>query len=109
VKALREGKPRTDNTLSAMPYPSYGQAGPRKTFGALLLMKGLSRCTIPITGKIELAAWFAFPLSVWNALYLKKGEYAAIEKKRVVESRRLSCTGLGHCGDCHTPTGMAAR
>jgi mono/diheme cytochrome c family protein len=47
---------------------------------------------------------------VWNALYLKKGEYAADPKKSASWNRGAYLVqGLGHCGECHTPRGVAGQ
>ena len=41
---------------------------------------------------------------VWNSLYLDKGEYKPDATKSAAWNRgAYLVTGLGHCGDCHTP------
>lgn len=47
---------------------------------------------------------------VWNALYLKKGEYADDPNKSVSWNRGAYLVqGLGHCGGCHTPRGVLGQ
>jgi mono/diheme cytochrome c family protein len=49
-------------------------------------------------------------MAVWNALYLKKGEYTADPDKSASWNRGAYLVqGLGHCGDCHTPRGFAGQ
>jgi mono/diheme cytochrome c family protein len=49
-------------------------------------------------------------MAVWNALYLKKGEYAADPNKSASWNRGAYLVqGLGHCGGCHTPRGIAGQ
>jgi mono/diheme cytochrome c family protein len=49
-------------------------------------------------------------MTVWNALYLKKGEYAADPNKSVLWNRGAYLVqGLGHCGGCHTPRGVLGQ
>ena len=46
-------------------------------------------------------------MAVWNALYFKKGEYAANPDKSASWNRGAYLVqGLGHCGECHTPRGL---
>jgi mono/diheme cytochrome c family protein len=49
-------------------------------------------------------------MAVWNALYFKKGEYANDPNKSASWNRGAYLVqGLGHCGACHTPRGMAGQ
>ena len=49
-------------------------------------------------------------IAVWNALYFKKGEYAADPDKSASWNRGAYLVqGLGHCGECHTPRGVAGQ
>jgi mono/diheme cytochrome c family protein len=49
-------------------------------------------------------------VAVWNALYLKQGEYAANPNQNSAWNRGAYLVqGLGHCGGCHTPRGMAGQ
>jgi mono/diheme cytochrome c family protein len=49
-------------------------------------------------------------MAVWNAVYLKKGEYAAVSNQSSSWNRGAYLVqGLGHCGACHTPRGIAGQ
>jgi mono/diheme cytochrome c family protein len=49
-------------------------------------------------------------MAVWNGLYFKKGEYAVNPDKSALWNRGAYLVqGLGHCGDCHTPRGIASQ
>jgi Cytochrome c, mono- and diheme variants len=49
-------------------------------------------------------------MAIWNALYFKKGEYSANANKSVSWNRGAYLVqGLCHCGDCHTPRGVAGQ
>jgi alcohol dehydrogenase (quinone), cytochrome c subunit len=49
-------------------------------------------------------------ITVWNWLYLKKGENAAAPDKSTLWNRGAYLVqGLGHCGGCHTPRGVAGQ
>jgi mono/diheme cytochrome c family protein len=49
-------------------------------------------------------------MAVWNALFLKKVTYTADPDKSASWNRGAYLVqGLGHCGDCHTPRGVAGQ
>jgi mono/diheme cytochrome c family protein len=49
-------------------------------------------------------------MTVWNFLYLNKGEYAAKPGQGAQWNRGAYLVqGLGHCGACHTPRGIAGQ
>jgi len=49
-------------------------------------------------------------MAAWNALYFKKGEYAADPSKSESWNRGAYLVqGLGHCGGCHTPRGILGQ
>ena len=113
VKALREGKTEDGQHLfPAMPYPSYARLS-QEDLSALYayFMKGLKPVHNPNhPAKLSWPLGSRFLLSVWNALYLKKGEYAADLKKNASWNRGAYLVqGLGHCGDCHTPRGIGGQ
>jgi mono/diheme cytochrome c family protein len=51
-----------------------------------------------------------WPLKIWNALFLAKGSYQDKAGKDAAWNRGAYLVqGLGHCGACHTPRGLAFR
>jgi len=113
VKVMHQGVARDGHHLyPAMPYPSYAGLS-QEDLSALYayFMKGVN----PVRNANR-PAQLNFPLglrslmSIWNALYLKKGEYAAHPDKSASWNRGAYLVqGLGHCGDCHTPRGVAGQ
>jgi alcohol dehydrogenase (quinone), cytochrome c subunit len=113
VKVMHEGVAKDGHRLyPAMPYTSYVKVS-HKDLTALYayFMLGIKPVHSP-----NRPAQLNWPLGVrsfmaiWNALYFKKGEYAANENKGVSWNRGAYLVqGLGHCGDCHTPRGIAGQ
>jgi mono/diheme cytochrome c family protein len=112
-KVMREGVAKDGHRLyPAMPYTSYARLT-QEDLSALYawFMQGVEAVHSP--NRRTRLSW---PLSmrslmaVWNGLYLKKGEYAADPDKSALWNRGAYLVqGLGHCGDCHTPRGMAGQ
>ena len=49
-------------------------------------------------------------LAPWNALYFHAGEFKPDPSKSAPWNRGAYLVeGLGHCGDCHTPKGVAMQ
>ena len=113
VKVMRDGVAKDGHHLyPAMPYTSYTRLS-QEDLSALYVffMQGIE--PVPILNRPTQLSW---PLSmrslmaVWNTIYLKKGEYAADPDKSVAWNRGAYLVqGLGHCGDCHTPRGVAGQ
>jgi mono/diheme cytochrome c family protein len=113
VKVMHEGIAKDGHHLyPAMPYTSYVKVS-HNDLGALYayFMQGIKPVHV-----LNLPAKLKWPLGVrsfmalWNALYFKKGEYAANENKGVSWNQGAYLVqGLGHCGDCHTPRGIAGQ
>ncbi|MBK5276698.1 MAG: cytochrome c [Desulfuromonadales bacterium] len=112
-KVMREGVAKDGHHLyPAMPYTSY----------ARLTQEDLSALYAWFTQGVEPVhnpnrrTRLSWPLSmrslmaVWNGLYFKKGEYAVDPDKSAEWNRGAYLVqGLGHCGDCHTPRGIAGQ
>ena len=72
--------------------------------------------TVPPSGEPSKPNTMVFPFSVraglgpWNALYFHPGEFRP-DAGRSSEWNRGAylVQGLGHCGDCHTPKGLAMQ
>ena len=113
VKVMRDGVAKDGHHLyPAMPYTSYTRLS-QEDLSALYVffMQGIE--PVPILNRPTQLSW---PLSmrslmaVWNTIYLKKGEYAADPDKSMAWNRGAYLVqGLGHCGDCHTPRGVAGQ
>src|SRR5258708_40359913 len=51
-----------------------------------------------------------WPLKFWNMVFLEKGVYQDKPGKDVAWNRgAYLIQGLGHCGSCHTPRGLALQ
>lgn len=113
IRVMREGVTDDgDHLYPAMPYTSYAKVS-RGDLSALYdyFMQGVD----PVRQNNH-PTKLKWPLSihslmvVWNALYLKKGEYASDVNKSVSWNRGAYLVqGLGHCGGCHTPRGVLGQ
>jgi mono/diheme cytochrome c family protein len=110
---MAEGVAKDGHRLyPAMPYTSYARVS-EEDLSALYawFMQGVEPVRNP-----NRPTHLSWPLSmrslmaVWNALYLKKGEFAADPNKSASWNRGAYLVqGLGHCGECHTPRGIAGQ
>ena len=110
-RAMRRGV-RADgkNLYPAMPYPSYAKMSD-EDMGALYayLMQGLA----PVV-RANQAATMNWPfsmrwgLSLWNWAFLDATPFKPDASQDAVWNRgAYMVQGLGHCGACHTPRGVA--
>jgi mono/diheme cytochrome c family protein len=110
AKVMRQGVAKDGHRLyPAMPYTSYAKVSHEDLFA---LYTYLSQGVKPVHNQ-NLPAQLTWPLSVrsimaiWDALYLKKGEYAINKNKSTSWNRGAYLVqGLGHCGECHTSRGV---
>lgn len=110
-KALRRGVSKDGHNLyPAMPYPSYAKV--RDDDVAALyayFMKGVA----PVNqanrpSDIPFPLNMRWPLTFWNMVFLDKTVYRDKDGKDVAWNRgAYLIQGLGHCGSCHTPRGIA--
>ena len=113
VQVMRSGVAKDGHHLyPAMPYPSFG----RVTQQDLLALYAWFMQGVEPVYKQNRPTKLTWPLSmrslmaVWNALYVTKGEYSADPEKSASWNRGAYLVqGLGHCGDCHTPRGVAGQ
>ena len=113
VKVMREGVAKDGHHLyPAMPYTSFARLSQEDM---LALYARFIQGVEPVHNSNH-PTQLSWPLSmrslmaVWNALYLSNGEYAADPDKNVVWNRGAYLVqGLGHCGECHTPRGIAGQ
>jgi mono/diheme cytochrome c family protein len=113
VRVMHEGVAKDGHRLyPAMPYPSYAKVS-QEDLSALYayFMQGIS----PVR-QINRRTHLKWPLSVralmavWNGLYLKKGEFVVHPDQSSSWNRGAYLVqGLGHCGGCHTPRGVAGQ
>jgi mono/diheme cytochrome c family protein len=110
-KALREGVAKDGHNLyPAMPYPSYAKVRDDDVKALYAyFMKGVapvSQANRP--SDIPFPLNMRWPLKLWNMVFLDKGVYRDKDGKDVAWNRgAYLIQGLGHCGSCHTPRGIA--
>jgi mono/diheme cytochrome c family protein len=110
-KALRQGVSKDGHNLyPAMPYPSYTKVRDDDVKALYAyFMKGVA----PINQAnrapdIPFPLNMRWPLKFWNMVFLDKGVYRDKDGKDVAWNRgAYLIQGLGHCGSCHTPRGIA--
>jgi alcohol dehydrogenase (quinone), cytochrome c subunit len=113
VKVVCEGVAKDGHRLyPAMPYTSYARLSQEDLLALYAyFMQGMEPVRNP--NRPTQLSWplsMRFLMAIWNALYFKKGEYAADPNKSASWNRGAYLVqGLGHCGGCHTPRGIAGQ
>ena len=109
--AMRRGVSKDGHHLyPAMPYPSYAKVR-TEDIGALYayFMKGVPavrQANRP--SDIPFPLNMRWPLALWNLVFLDTSTYQDKSGQSVVWNRGAYLVqGLGHCGACHTPRGVA--
>ncbi|MDR5774102.1 MULTISPECIES: cytochrome c [unclassified Caballeronia] len=111
AKALREGVAKDGHNLyPAMPYPSYAKINDEDMHALYAyFMHGVA--PIKQANREPDFKWpltMRWPLKLWNLVFLEKGVYRDKSGKDVAWNRgAYLIQGLGHCGSCHTPRGIA--
>ncbi|MDR5827600.1 cytochrome c [Caballeronia sp. LP006] len=111
AKALREGVAKDGHNLyPAMPYPSYAKINDEDMHALYAyFMHGVA--PIKQANREPDFKWpltMRWPLKLWNMVFLEKGVYRDKAGKDVAWNRgAYLIQGLGHCGSCHTPRGIA--
>ncbi|KMM78290.1 c-type cytochrome [Pseudomonas deceptionensis] len=110
-RAMREGvTPAGQNLYPAMPYPSYAKMS-EDDMRALYayLLQGVT----PVK-QANLEADMSFPfnqrwgLALWNQVFVDNQPFTPDPDKSAELNRGAYLVqGLGHCGSCHTPRGIA--
>jgi alcohol dehydrogenase (quinone), cytochrome c subunit len=111
ARALREGVAKDGHNLyPAMPYPSYAKINDEDMRALYAyFMHGVT----PIRqanrdSEIKWPMNMRWPLKVWNVVFLDKSAYHDKQGKDAAWNRgAYLIQGLGHCGSCHTPRGIA--
>jgi mono/diheme cytochrome c family protein len=110
-RAMRLGIARDGHRLyPAMPYPSYAKMS-AEDMKALydFIMKGVPAAKVANKpSEIPSPLNMRWPLAIWNVLFADDDRYQAKADKDAVWNRGAYLVqGLGHCGACHTPRGIA--
>tara|TARA_B110000438_G_scaffold229952_1_gene224848 strand:- start:529 stop:1827 length:1299 start_codon:yes stop_codon:yes gene_type:complete len=109
--SVRQGVAKDGHRLyPAMPYPSYAKI----TDEDIAAMYDYFMNSVPAVkysppeNKIPWPLNIRWPLAVWNILFFDDDVYEADESKSDAWNRGAYLVqGLGHCGACHTPRGLA--
>lgn len=110
-RAVRRGVAADGHNLySAMPYPSYAKIADDDMRALYAyLMQGLAPVEHP--NKPSRMKWpfsMRWGLSLWNWVFFDKMPFRPDATKDAVWNRGAYLVqGLGHCGACHTPRGLA--
>jgi len=110
-RAMRKGVAADGHNLyPAMPYPSYAKTS-ENDMRALYayLMQGVAPVGQP-NKPLEMRWPFSmrWGLSIWNWAFLNEAPFKPDAAKDAVWNRGAYVVqGLGHCGSCHTPRGIA--
>jgi alcohol dehydrogenase (quinone), cytochrome c subunit len=110
-RAVRQGIAKDGHHLyPAMPYPSYAKL----TDADVAALYDFFMKQVPPVHqenmKSEIPPYFSFrwPLAMWNLVFTKGGSYAPKSDRDADWNRGAYLVqGLGHCGACHTPRGLA--
>jgi len=110
-RALRQGIAKDGHRLyPAMPYPSYAKL----TDADVKALYDFFMKDVPAVQQAnkpnEIPAWLSFrwPLALWNVVFTSGGSYVNKPEHDAVWNRGAYLVqGLGHCGACHTPRGLA--
>ncbi|WP_109476277.1 cytochrome c [Paraburkholderia sp. C35] len=110
-RALRDGVAKDGHNLyPAMPYPSYAKVSNDDVHALYTyFMNGVAPIRQPNREPdIKWPLNMRWPLKFWNMVFLDKGVYQDKPGKDVAWNRgAYLIQGLGHCGSCHTPRGIA--
>ncbi|MDR5745489.1 cytochrome c [Caballeronia sp. LZ029] len=111
ARALREGVAKDGHNLyPAMPYPSYAKINDEDMHALYAyFMHGVTAVKqVNREPDIKWPLNMRWPLKLWNAVFLDKGIYRSKAGQDVAWNRgAYLIQGLGHCGSCHTPRGIA--
>ena len=110
-RALRAGVAKDGHRLyPAMPYPSYAKL----TDADVAALYNFFMKEVPAVhqanqpDEIPSHLRFRWPLAMWNFLFIQSGSYVNKSGHDAQWNRGAYLVqGLGHCGACHTPRGLA--
>ncbi|MDN6857782.1 cytochrome c [Pseudomonas sp. CAN2814] len=109
--ALRKGVAADGRHLyPAMPYPSFARLTDQDV-GDLYAYFRHGVLADPTDNRATDIPWplnMRWPLGVWNALFTEAAPYQPVASQTAQWNRGAYLVqGLGHCGTCHTPRGLA--
>jgi alcohol dehydrogenase (quinone), cytochrome c subunit len=110
-RAVRQGIAKDGHRLyPAMPYPSYAKL----TNADVAALYDFFVKQVPPVHEAnlhnEIPSWlnFRWPIAIWSFLFTTSGSYVAKGNHDADWNRGAYLVqGLGHCGACHTPRGLA--
>ncbi|MGB6508965.1 MAG: cytochrome c [Xanthobacteraceae bacterium] len=110
-RALRQGIAKDGHRLyPAMPYPSYAKL----TDADVAALYSFFMKDVPAVHQAnkpdEIPSYLRmrWPLAIWSVLFTKSGSYVTKSDHNAEWNRGAYLVqGLGHCGACHTPRGLA--
>ncbi len=111
ARALRKGVAKDGHHLyPAMPYPSYSKVSDQDIHELYnYFMKEVT--PVKQANKPSDIPWplnMRWPLALWNMVFLNDDVYKSNAKQDASWNRGAYLVqGLGHCGACHTPRGLA--
>lgn len=113
-RAVRQGvAPGGKHLYPAMPYPSYAKISPAdmKALYAYF-MQGVA--PVAQANRPSSMIWplsIRWPLAIWNWMYASDDKVFRPDPKQSAQWNRGAylVEGLGHCGACHTPRGIAMQ
>ena len=112
-RAVRQGIARDGRRLyPAMPYPSYVKLTDADVVALYRYFMKQVRPVHQANLKSEIPALLSFrwPLAIWNYFFAPSGSYVAKPGHDAAWNRGAYLVqGLGHCGACHTPRGIAIQ
>ncbi len=112
-KVMREGIARDGHHLyPAMPYTSFTKvSGSDMQALYTYFMQGVKAApTMNRENEVHWPFSIRSLMSAWNRFYLKKGEFVPDANQSEAWNRGAYLVqGLGHCGACHTPRGVAGQ
>jgi mono/diheme cytochrome c family protein len=112
-RALRQGVARDGHYLyPAMPYPSYAKISDADVRSLYVYFRTevlpVKRANVP--SAIPWPLNLRWPLALWNAAFAPTEPYREIPGASPEWNRGAYLVqGLGHCGACHTPRGLAEQ
>jgi alcohol dehydrogenase (quinone), cytochrome c subunit len=110
-RAVRSGIAKDGRRLyPAMPYPSYAKISD-EDLQALYTFFMKEVPPVEQTNKPNEIPWYLrprWPLALWDLIFAPNGAYVANQDHDATWNRgAYLIEGLGHCGACHTPRGLA--
>jgi mono/diheme cytochrome c family protein len=110
-RAVRRGVAKDGHRLyPAMPYPSYAKLSDADVASLydFFMKEVLPVHQANLQNEIPLLLSFRWPLAIWNLVFTPSGKYVAKSDRDADWNRGAYLVqGLGHCGACHTPRGLA--